>query len=218
MDTYAPARPGFHRSSIVPLQLIRAGKILFCDGDVGDHVYQVVSGTIRFFTVLLDGRRLVAGFAVAGEFFSLSHGGRHVFSSEAVSDCSYRVFSRSNVLGSIGEEFGLHSQIANRLQNEPWVMQSETLRLLHKSADEAIAYFIYNIGRRLNPNLCDGALVRIDMSRADIADFLGLTVETVCRGIKRLVKEGMVGGKGPHEFVIRDMRALRMLAGGASTD
>jgi CRP/FNR family transcriptional regulator len=211
-------RPASYRPAVVPLQLIKSGNVLFCDGDAGSDVFQVVSGTMRFFTVLFDGRRLVAGFAVAGEYFSLSYGGYHVFSAEAVSDCSYRRLARSYVLDSQNTDLPLREKIAAKLHNEPWMLQSETLRLLHKTADEAIAYFIYNLGRRLNPSLGDGSPVKLDMSRADIADFLGLTVETVCRGIKRLMKEGIVEATGPHDFFVKDLRALRLRAGSTSAD
>ena len=198
-------------SFVAPSQLVRPGQMLFCEGDIGADVFQLISGTVRFSSVSAEGQRMIAGFAVAGELFSLSHNNRYVFSAEAVSNCSFRRLPRTArsrfPAGSLRE--------ADHLLDEPWRLQSELLKLLHKSADEAIAYFVNNIGSRLNRNLTDGSTVKLDMSRSDIADYLGLTVETVCRGITRLIKQGIVGAKAPHDLLIRDINALRIRAGGA---
>jgi CRP/FNR family transcriptional regulator, anaerobic regulatory protein len=188
--------------------------MLFCDGDAGADVFQLISGTVRFSSVSADGRRLIAGFAVAGELFSLSHNNRHIFSAEAVTNCSFRRLPRTDA-GRFPAGV-LKDRIKDHLLNEPWLLQSEILKLLHKSADEAIAYFIDNIGSRLNPNLANGSTVRLDMSRSDIADYLGLTVETVCRGITRMVKEGILAAKATQGLLIKDIRALRARAGGAA--
>jgi CRP/FNR family transcriptional regulator, anaerobic regulatory protein len=199
-------------SFVGPSQLVRPGQMLFCEGDVGAEVFHIISGTVRFSSVSAEGRRLIAGFAVAGEIFSLSHNNRYAFTAEAVSDCSFRRLPRAAAsrfpAGPLGQK------IADHLLDEPWRLQLELLKLLHKSADEAIAYFVNNIGSRLNRNLTNGSTVKLDMSRSDIADYLGLTVETVCRGITRLIKEGMLSAKAPHDLVIRDIHALRVRARG----
>lgn len=203
-----------------PLHLLRAEKLLFAEGDVGDDVYQLVSGCIRFFKVLPNGTRMVAGFAVPGEPFSLSHNGIHLFSAEAVTDCSFRRVKRSIIADGRTEFSSSSSRVLEMLRNEPWLLQAELLKLLHKSADESLAYFIFSMARRTAPVLADGSSVKLEMSRADIADYLGLTVETVCRGLKRLMKEGILTAKGPHLITIKDMRALKRksCADAAATD
>jgi CRP/FNR family transcriptional regulator len=214
----ALAKTNDKRISLRPPEHIRVGQILFCEGDRGADAFQIISGTICFYRVLLDGRRLVCGFALAGEIFSLSHNGLHLYSAEAVSDCHFRRLSHRQSLDLADGEAVLRRKITAYLRNEPWVLQSEMLRLLHMHADESIAYFILDIGRRLNPDLTDGCRIRLDMSRIDIADFLGLTVETVCRALKRLTKSGFLSAVEPHEFIVRDINALRKLAGGKARD
>lgn len=85
---YDTSRVIGRRSPFLPLLLVRSGQTIFCEGDVGADVFQLFSGTVRFSSISSDGQRLIAGFAVADELFSLSHNNRHVFSAEAVSDCS----------------------------------------------------------------------------------------------------------------------------------
>jgi CRP/FNR family transcriptional regulator len=185
--------------------------MLFFEGDSGADVFQIISGTVRFSSIDRNGRRVVAGFAVAGDVFSLSNCNRYLFSAEAVSECSFRRFSRSAVEQYSGNV--ALASIVDYVTREPWTLQFELLQLLHKNADEAIAYFVNNIGCRQQGQLSNGSVVRLDMQRCDIADYLGLTVETVCRGISRLAKEGILQASGPRDLIVHDVSALRIRAG-----
>lgn len=197
---------------LTPLEIAREGQILFWSGDAGCDVFQVVKGVVRFSSVTRDGRRMISGFALAGEFFSLSDAGRYVNSAEAASECLYRRLPRHTLdpaRRSIERDF----DILGHIEHEPWSMQAEIMQLLHRSADESVAYFLYSVGRRSNRTFRNGSEIRLEMSRVDIADHLGLTVETVCRSIKRLAREEVIAARDPHHFIAVDCAKLRGKAG-----
>jgi CRP/FNR family transcriptional regulator len=190
-----------------PLLQLRAGSSLFFEDDEGDDVFHLVKGTIAFYRFMSDEHRVICGFALAGEVFNMSHRGRHFCSAEALSDCLYRRRSWQDVRTN-GTHDTMHEKHLACLQSEPWTMQLQTLRRLHLSADESVADFILEIGRRTNPALTNGFHVHLEMSRADIASYLGLTVETVVRSLKRLTSEGLLIAYTPHEFGICDIAGL----------
>jgi CRP/FNR family transcriptional regulator, anaerobic regulatory protein len=190
-----------------PLLQLRAGNSLFFEDDEGNDVFHLIEGTIAFYRFMSEEHRVICGFALAGEVFNMSHGGRQFCSAEALSDCLYRRRSWQDVESSRPQDAVQEKYLAS-LQSEPWTMQLQTLRRLHLSADESVAHFILEIGRRTNPALTNGSRVQLEMSRADIASYLGLTVETVVRSLKRLTSEGLLIAYTPHDFGIVDMAGI----------
>lgn len=154
-----------------------------------------------------DDRRVICGFALAGEVFNMSHRGKYLCSAEALSDCLYRRRNREEVLANRSPDEMQDRYIAC-LQGEPWTVHLQALRRLHLSADESVASFVLDVGRRTNPALTNGSRIHLEMSRADIASYLGLTVETVVRSLKRLTSEGLLIAYTPHEFGICDIAGL----------
>ena len=108
---------------------------------------------------------------------------------------------------------GFLEEVTDHLRNEPWKLQFDTLNRLHMTADESVARFICEIGSRSNPRFTNGSRVHLDMSRADIASYLGLTVETVVRALKRLTASGAMIAFAPHDYGIRDLESLLFHAG-----
>lgn len=190
-----------------PLAQMRAGNTLFIEDDDGDDVFYLAKGTIAFYRFMSDAHRVTCGFALAGEVFSMSHGGKYICTAEALSDCLYRRRSRKEVESGDTADIMQAKHLA-ALRSELWTMQLQTLRRLHLSADDNVANFILEIGQRANPGLTNGSTVHLDMSRADIASYLGLTVETVVRSLKRLTADGLLTAYTPHEFGIRDIAGL----------
>jgi CRP/FNR family transcriptional regulator len=190
-----------------PLSQLRAGSSLFFEGDEGDDVFHLVEGTIAFYRFMSDDHRVICGFALAGEVFNMSHRGRQFCSAEALSDCLYWRRSWQD-LEANRTEAAMREKYLACLHSEPWTMQLQALHRLHLSADESVAHFIVEIGRRVNPGLTNGSRVRIEMSRADIASYLGLTVETVVRSLKRLTSDGLLIAYTPHEFGICDLAGI----------
>lgn len=188
---------------------LRRGQTLFLGGDPGNDIFCIQSGVIRFTAILLDGRRMVAGFRVGGEIFSVSARGHYLYSAEAVCDTRFKRMPRAQfalVEAGAGRSRGIW-------EDEAWFMQAEAIALLHMGSEESLAYFIFEIATRLAGQVKQDACLRLEMSRGDIADYLGLTVETVCRGIRRLRDEGIIEMQGPHEIIVRDPAGLRRRAG-----
>jgi CRP/FNR family transcriptional regulator len=196
-------RPGAAK----PLLQLRAGSSLFFEDDEGDDVFHLVEGAIAFYRFMSDEHRVICGFALAGEVFNMSHRGRQFCSAEALSDCLYWRRSWQDVEASPAQDETQKKYLAC-LKSEPWTMQVQTLHRLHLSADESVAHFVIEIGRRTNPALTNGSRVHLQMSRADIASYLGLTVETVVRSLKRLTSEGLLIAYTPHEFGICDIAGI----------
>ena len=190
-----------------PLLQLRLGSSLFFEDDEGDDVFHLVEGTIAFYRFMSDDHRVICGFALAGEVFNMSHRGRQFCSAEALSDCLYWRRSWQDVEAN-RTEGAMRDKYLACLHSEPWTMQLQALHRLHLSADESVAHFIVEIGRRANPALTNGSRVRLEMSRADIASYLGLTVETVVRSLKRLTSDGLLIAYTPHEFGICDLAGI----------
>jgi CRP/FNR family transcriptional regulator len=197
-------------------ETLRRGQTLFLSGDVGTDVFRVQSGVIRFTAVMIDGRRMIAGFRVDSEIFSVSARGRYLYSAEAASDCQLHRMPAAQ-FDALTHLHGGTTAGPERAKDEAWLMQAEAMAMLHRDSEESLGYFIYEIGRRLVGRLRSGTRFRLEMARGDIADYLGLTVETVCRGMKRLRNDGILILNGPHEIVVRDVAALRQRAGIASS-
>jgi CRP/FNR family transcriptional regulator len=193
-------------------ETLRRGQTLFLSGDRGEDVFRVQSGVIRFTAVLIDGRRMIAGFRLDGETFSVSARGRYLYSAEAASDCRLHRMPAAQ-FDALKLLEGETAGALERGQGEAWLMQAEAMALLHRDSEESLGYFVHEIGRRLVGRLRSGTRFRLEMARGDIADYLGLTVETVCRGMKRLRDDGILFLNGPHEIVVRDAAALRRRAG-----
>ena len=179
---------------------------IYGESEPADYLYKVVSGTVRTYKVLTDGRRQVGGFYVAGDIFGLETGEEHTFSAEAIIECKVLVIKLSNVM-ALAE--GDHD-VARAL----WAITGSELRrvqdhimLLVKSAQERVASFLLEMSARIS---ADNA-VELPMSRQDIADYLGLTIETVSRTLTILENASTIELSSSRRIVLRNRPALSRL-------
>ena len=107
----------------------------------------------------------------------------------------------------------MRSQVLSKLRDEMCAAQDQMLLLLHRSAEERVASFLRAVAKRAADGVGRGARIDLAMSRTDIADYLGLTIETVCRAITKLRADGVISLDGPHRITIEKPRTLRALAG-----
>jgi CRP/FNR family nitrogen fixation transcriptional regulator len=168
--------------------------MIYRQNDPADHLYSVVSGIVRTFKVLLDGRRQIAAFYLPGDTFGLTPGVEHEFSAEAVVDTRTLV-SKSNVAPA---QWDL-------IRQELRFAQAHFL-LLVKTAPERVASFLLEMADRMQADD-----VEVPMPRRDIADYLGLTIETVCRTLAQLEREAAIALPTSKRIVLRDRAALRRL-------
>jgi CRP/FNR family nitrogen fixation transcriptional regulator len=182
---------------------------IFGEGEAADYVYQVISGSVRTYRILRDGRRQIDEFHFAGDYFGIEAGDLHRVTAEAMTDTSVRMVRR----GTLSELAGQRGDVARaifRLTVEGLQRsQDHVLMLGRKSACERVAGLLVDLAERT------GAKKELDvpMSRQDMADYLGLTIETVSRTLTQLQADGVIAIPTTRHIVLRDTAALRRLHG-----
>jgi CRP/FNR family nitrogen fixation transcriptional regulator len=181
---------------------------IYGEDEPADYAYRVVRGAVRICKLLSDGRRQIEAFHLPGDIFGIELGGSHRFTAEAVSDCVVLLVRRGALTG-----FATRDAEAAR---ELWALatraleraQEHVLLLGRKTAQERVASFLLDL-----PGACGGraGTVEIPMSRQDIADYLGLTIETVSRTMTAFETGGLIGLHGARQVELRDRPALRAL-------
>ena len=179
---------------------------IYGENEPADYLYKVVSGTVRTYKVLVDGRRQIGGFHLAGDIFGFETGEEHTFSAEAITDCKILVIKRSTVIALAARD--------NNIARQMWALTARELQrvqdhimVLIKSAQERVAGFLLEMADRVP----GGGAVELPMSRQDIADYLGLTIETVSRTLTQLEKTAAIELPTSRRIVLRNLSALNRL-------
>jgi CRP/FNR family nitrogen fixation transcriptional regulator len=188
-----------------PMSFARNAEI-YGESEPADYLYKVVSGTVRTYKVLTDGRRQVGGFYVAGDIFGLETGEEHTFSAEAITECKVLVIKRSALVALAGQDHDVARQLWTITGNELRRVQDHIM-LLIKSAQERVASFLLEMAERIS----GGNAVELPMSRQDIADYLGLTIETVSRTLTILENAATIELSSSRRIVLRNRSALTRL-------
>ena len=184
------------------------------EGDPAHHVFQLVSGTVRQCRHTPDGRRHISDFALPGDLFGVFADAVQAFTAEAVSDIKVISYPRLHVDRMAECEPRFRANILRHLSAHLLTAQTHTFVLGCGSAKERLASFIIRLAQRTGS--IEGGRLELAMGRQDIADHLGLTIETVCRAVTSLKKEGLVGVPGRQQIVLRNIAALCELAEGSS--
>ena len=183
---------------------------IFAEGDPADCWYKVVYGTVRLFKLLADGRRHIAEFYFGGDCFGLENVPERLFSAEAVGDAIVMRYPRRATERLIDESPNLARNLRDMTLRDLANAQFRMLMLGRMSAPERVATFLLDMLERRD------AVRALDlpMSRNDIADYLGLTIETVCRVMSALKRDGVIAIPTPHRIELRDRAALTAIAEG----
>ena len=192
-----------------------AGETLFYETDEAGHVFTVASGTLRLHKMLPDGRRQITGFVLPGDFLGLSGRDGFSYTAEAVTEAGICRFPR-RALEALFDDFPrLEKEILWKARDELVAAQEQMLLLGRKMPAEKIASFLLGLSRRAERWEMPSDPVLLPMSRGDIADYLGLTVETVSRTFTRLKSEGVIELPEAHRVVLSDRERLEELAHGS---
>jgi CRP-like cAMP-binding protein len=179
---------------------------IYGEGEPAEYLYKVVSGTVRTSKVLADGRRQIGAFYMPGDLFGLEVGDDHAFSAEAISDAKILVVKRSTVLAMAKRDNGVAQELLSATHRELHRVQEHVL-LLIKSAQERLAGFLLEmLARGMSPQR-----VELPMSRQDIADYLGLTIETVSRTFTQLESSAVIAVPTARRIEIRNRSALNQM-------
>jgi CRP-like cAMP-binding protein len=174
-------------------------------GDTATYCFELLSGCLRTVRLLEDGRRHVGEFLFPADVLGCDAGPAHEFGVEAVTPATLRRYRVSAIEARADRDLLFAQRLRRHGAAQIRAARSRMLMLGRKTASERIASFLLEMQQRLLPSV-NGA-VELPMCRADIADYLGLTVETVCRGLTDLRQDGIIGvDRG--RITIRDRGAL----------
>jgi CRP/FNR family transcriptional regulator, nitrogen fixation regulation protein len=189
----------------VPMRFARNTEI-YGEDEPAEYLYQVISGAVRTYRTLDDGRRQISAFYLPGDIFGLEAGDDHLSTAEAVCDAQVLVAKRSAVMARAEHQTDLARQLWALAVRELQRVQQHSLALV-KSAEERLAGFLLEMAGRNSA----GAAVELPMSRQDIADYLGLTIETVSRTFTQLVSTGTIALESSRRVQLRNRSALGRL-------
>jgi CRP/FNR family transcriptional regulator, nitrogen fixation regulation protein len=181
---------------------------IYGENEPADYLYKVISGTVRTYKILSDGRRQIGAFYFRGDIFGLEMGEEHAFSAEAITDVKVLVIKRSAVVSLAERDSDVARQLWTLTGCELGRAQDHML-LLVKTARERVVSFLLEMAARVPT---DNA-VELPMSRQDIADYLGLTIETVSRTLTQLENAAAIELPSSRRIVLRNRGALGRLNG-----
>lgn len=184
---------------------------LFREGDETTGFYEILSGTLRSYKIFPDGRRQVVAFAFAGDVVGFGHGEHYRFDCDALTTTRVRAIHKSSLLRAIRERPELAEKLLEVAGGQVANLQDLSILLCLKTAIERIASFLLSMAER-TPERAAGEQLPLPMCRADIADYLGLTIETVSRNMTRLKAMRVIDLPNRGNFIVRDMDRLRLLA------
>lgn len=179
---------------------------IYGEGDEAEYLYQVISGTVRTYKMLEDGRRQIGGFYLPGDIFGFEAGETHSSSADAVNGAQVLIIKRSAVMLRAEREKDLSQQLWDATTRELQRFRNHML-LLIKTAEERVAGFLLDIARRTTSTTS----IELAMSRQDIADYLGLTIETVSRTFTQLEQSGTIALATSRRIELRNRAALNRL-------
>jgi CRP/FNR family nitrogen fixation transcriptional regulator len=190
-----------------PMPFARNAEI-YGENEPAEYLYKVLSGTVRTYKVLNDGRRQIGFFYLPGDVFGLEVGDKHSFSAEAIVDCKVLVIKRSSVIALAARQSDVSRQLWEMTATELRRVQDHIM-LLIKTAQERVAGFLLEMAARV-PGSTE---IELPMSRQDIADYLGLTIETVSRTLTQLENSSAIAVPTSRRIVLRNRAALTRMNG-----
>ena len=180
---------------------------IFGEGDAAEYVYKILSGAVRLYRVLSDGRRQIGAFYFAGETFGLEACDEHGLSAEAVTDCEIVATPRRTVFRHAERNAEFAHQLWTRAASDLAKARDHMMLLGRQTATERVAAFLLGMAEKNG----GGRVVTLPMSRQDIADYLGLTIETVSRTLTHLEEKAALEVTASRRITLRDPAALRRL-------
>lgn len=176
-------------AEIVDPRCIAARSILFAQGEEAVSVFNITEGMARLYKLLPDGRRQIIGFALPGDFLGLSLSDKFSFSADAIDDMRVCRMSRIKFSDRLDQWPHLMKRLHEMAANELMIAQDQLVVLGRRSAEERLAAFLMDLRKRLARIHHPSPTIPLPMSRQDIADYLGLTIETVSRNFSKLFRE-----------------------------
>ena len=188
------------------------GGTVFAEEEIATSFYNVLEGVLRLYKLLPDGRRQIVGFALPGDFLGMAASIRHGYSADAIGPVTVCRFSRSAFARFIENRPNLLRRINELTVRELSQAQQHMVLLGRRSAEEKVASFLIGWRDRLAAFRGPSSTVPLPMSRQDIADFLGLTIETVSRTFTKFERDGVIEIARGHVGFLNAARAEALAA------
>ena len=185
------------------------GAEIFGEDEPAEYVYQVIDGAVRSYKLLSDGRRQIGAFHLVDDIFGLETGGAHRFTAEAIVDTTVRLAKRVSLAHVAEKNATVTRDLLNMTATNLRHAEDHMLLLGRKTSLERVAAFLLEMDHRLR----GAGVMALPMSRRDIADYLGLTLETVSRALSALQDKGILGflGQTQRQIVLLDRPKLAEL-------
>ncbi|RWX81823.1 cyclic nucleotide-binding domain-containing protein [Neorhizobium lilium] len=196
------------------LETVPASKAVCWEGDSASHLFQVVEGVVRLQRIIGEGRRAITAFQYAGDVVGAFVQGEFPFTAEAVTECKIRRISRKTFLSEVTGSDVLRPEYIKLLCEETAAAHEQMVLLSKKNAEERLCSFLVELASRGGAPGQTG-LLQVPMNRQDIADYLGMTIETVSRTISKLAARKIVVPEGRHNLRIICFSRLSRLCGNA---
>lgn len=207
-DTYLD---GLEASQNIPGKTrVQDGTSLYFEGDPVEWLYRIETGVLRLSRLLPDGRRQVISFGYPGDIVGFPWLGQHHTDCDVLVKSTLQPY-RASALMANSSDPQLHQALMDAALQEISEIQDHVMILGQKSAIEKVACFVCSLAMRTGTGPCKGRQVPLPMSRVDIADFLGLTTETVSRTLTQFRKSGYISMLGAHTVVIENPEQLKSL-------
>jgi CRP/FNR family nitrogen fixation transcriptional regulator len=184
----------------------RRGAEIFGEAEPAEYLYQVVDGAVRSYKLLSDGRRQIGAFHLAGDIFGLENGEAHRFTAEAIVDTTVRLAKRASLANVAEQDATVARDLLNMTASNLRHAEDHMLLLGRKTAIERVAAFLLEMDRRLTA----AGVMALPMCRRDIADYLGLTLETVSRSMSQLQSGRAMALSGARRLVL-DKRVMNAM-------
>jgi CRP-like cAMP-binding protein len=195
---------------------VSAHEHLYFEGDKRDCVYVVESGWVKLNRTLIDGQRQVVGFANAGSILGLESEAEHINACEAVTDVSIRAIPVARIKEVCRTDVDFADQLLRQLGRQLGAAQTQLAIVGAQSAEQKLATFLLSIA-----DLCeatDGGEFDLPMRRGDMAEFLGLRLETVSRKMTDFQRRGWIRMTSLYRCRIQRRHVLEELAQGGEAE
>ena len=186
-------------------------------GEPADHLFNITEGVVKVYRLLPDGRQQVTGFLTKGDFLGLGADTTYAFSAEAVTRVRYCRFEREALYKLMSEFPKVEKRLLAMTVSELSAAHEQMLLLGRKSAQERVASFLVMLSRRMGRLGERDDVIALPMTRLDIADYLGLTIETVSRTFTQFRKKGLIIAPRFGRVRLKNYAALVLLSEGLST-
>lgn len=198
----------------VTTRKLRPREPLFHEGDARSSVYRVLTGVICLYKLTNDGRRQIIEFVFPGDIVGLESADVHSICADAVKDSSVLCLPVTAMHRLFDGDARFHQRLYERLSRELEATRERLLTLGRRTALERVAGFLRDLSQRAASRGGDPHLLDLPMTRSDIADALGLTIETVSRCFTRLRRKGLIKLTDRTGVELVDLETIATLAAG----